>query len=208
MARARVHQHVNPLAKYFRELPVEPLDLEEVFEDPEAPLFLDIGCARGRFILEMARVNGSNNFLGVEIREPLVDDANAIRNEEGLGNLHYEFCNATFDLEVLLSELPEGWLKTVAIQFPDPWFKKRHAKRRIVKESLVETLVRHLADDGQIILQTDVEFIADEMLEIFQNSGALEPEALDESPFEIKTEREIAVENKGLPVFRFRLRKT
>ena len=37
MARARVHQHVNPLAKYFRELPIEPLDAEEVFEDPSLP---------------------------------------------------------------------------------------------------------------------------------------------------------------------------
>lgn len=205
MARARVHQHVNPLAKYFRELPIEPLDPDEVFDDPGLPLHLDVGCARGRFILEMARIEKGWNFLGVEIREPLVDDANKIRDEERLGNLHYEFCNATIDLDELLKEIPEGILKAVSIQFPDPWFKKRHAKRRMVKGSMVETIVRHLAEDGSILLQTDVDFIAEEMLEEFLRTGEFEMEQLDENPLAVKTERETAVENKQMPVYRYLL---
>lgn len=205
MARARVHQHVNPLAKYFRELPIEPLDPDEVFDVPGLPLHLDVGCARGRFILEMARIEKGWNFLGVEIREPLVDDANKIRDEERLGNLHYEFCNATIDLDELLKEIPEGILKAVSIQFPDPWFKKRHAKRRMVKGSMVETIVRHLAEDGSILLQTDVDFIAEEMLEEFLRTGEFEMEQLDENPLAVKTERETAVENKELPVYRYLL---
>ncbi|MCO6509960.1 MAG: tRNA (guanosine(46)-N7)-methyltransferase TrmB [Aridibacter famidurans] len=207
MARARVHQHVNPLAKYFRELPVEPLHLEDVFDDPALPLHLDIGCARGRFILEMARIEKEWNFLGVEIREPLVDDANEIRDQEKLGNLHYEFCNATFDLGELLKEIPESVLKAVTIQFPDPWFKKRHAKRRMVKGSMVRSILEHLADDGTVLLQTDVEFIAEEMLEEFLQTGEFEMEKLGENPLAVKTEREIAVENKGLPVYRYLLRR-
>ncbi|HUF04655.1 MAG TPA: tRNA (guanosine(46)-N7)-methyltransferase TrmB [Aridibacter sp.] len=207
MARARVHQHVNPLAKYFRELPIEPLDLEDVFDDPGLPLHLDIGCARGRFILEKARIEKGWNFLGVEIREPLVDDANRIRDDENLGNLYYEFCNATFDLEVLLENAPDGILKLVTIQFPDPWFKKRHAKRRMVKGSMVRTILRHLADDGTVFLQTDVDFIAEEMLEVFLETDEFLSEELRENPLPVKTEREIAVENKDLPVYRYLLRK-
>ena len=103
----RVHQHVNPLAKYFRELPIRPLNLDNAFRAPTLPLHLDVGCGRGRFLLEMAELEKETNFLGVEIREPLVEDANRLRDERGLGNLHYEFCNATFDLNVLLEKLPE-----------------------------------------------------------------------------------------------------
>lgn len=207
MARARVHQHVNPLARYFRELPVEPLQLGEVFDDGSLPLHLDVGCARGRFVLEMARVEEARNFLGVEIREPLVEDANAIRDEENLGNLHYEFCNATFDLGVLLKNVPDGTLQSVSIQFPDPWFKKKHAKRRMVKGTLVRDILRHLSDDGTILLQTDVGFIAEEMLENFLETGKLSSEALIENPMPVKTEREIAVEKKGLPVYRYLLKR-
>ena len=203
MARARVHQHVNPLAKYFRELPVEPLDLSKVFGDPGLPLFIDIGCARGRFLLGMAREDEGFNYLGLEIREPLVDDANKIRDEEGIGNLNYEFCNATFDLGTLLKDLPEGILKRVTIQFPDPWFKKKHAKRRMVKGNMVEVIAEHLAADGFILLQTDVEFVAEEMRETFGNSGLFDIEEIDSNPLQLKTEREIAVENKGLPVLRY-----
>jgi len=209
MARARVHQHVNPLAKYFRELPVEPLDLGEVFADPELPLFVDIGCARGRFLLGMAQKDRSFNYLGLEIREPLVDDANKIRDEEGIGNLHYEFCNATFDLGTLLKDLPEGILKRVTVQFPDPWFKKKHAKRRMVRGDMVEVIAELLSPDGYVLLQTDVEFVAEEMLEIFGGSGLFNIEEIGSNPLPVKTEREIAVENKGLPVFRYiaRLKK-
>ena len=207
MARARVHQHVNPLAKYFRELPIEPLELETVYESPMLPLHLDIGCARGRFILELARIDKGTNFLGVEIREPLVDDANAIRDEERLTNLHYEFCNASFDLGVLLSRLPEGTLRTVSIQFPDPWFKKRHAKRRMVKDPLVETIARHLSEDGVVVLQTDIDFVLEEMLEKFERSERFEAFETDVSPFAVKTERELAVENRSLPVYRYLLKR-
>lgn len=207
MARARVHQHVNPLAKYFREIPVEPLDVKNVFDVPDLPLHLDIGCARGRFILEMAQVEEAWNFLGVEIREPLVEDANHIRDDEGLGNLHYEFCNATFDLAELLKELPSGILRDVSIQFPDPWFKKKHAKRRMVNQPLIEAVETHLAEEGRIVLQTDVEFLLDEMLAIFEESGIFSIEELAESPYQIKTEREKAVENKGEPVYRYELKR-
>src|SRR5687768_9732699 len=104
MPRVRVHQHVNPLAPYYRFTP-KPIDIEKIFANPELPLHLDIGCARGRFILKMAEVEKSRNFLGVEIREPLVEEANRIKDENGLENLHYEFCNAMVALDKLLEKL-------------------------------------------------------------------------------------------------------
>ena len=82
MARVRVHQHVNPFSPYYTAAP-RPVDLETSFADPRLPLHLDIGCARGRFILRMAEAEPGWNFLGVEIREPLVTEANRDRGRSG-----------------------------------------------------------------------------------------------------------------------------
>ena len=201
MPRVRVHQHVNPLAPYYRFTP-EPIELEKIFADARLPLFLDIGCARGRFILRMAEVEKRQNFLGVEIREPLVAEGNRIAQEKELTNLHYEFCNAMVALDKLLEKIPEGVLQTVTIQFPDPWFKKKHAKRRMVNPELVETVVRHLAAGGKIFVQTDIEFLAEEIFELFRQREELREISITENPFPVKTEREKAVEEKNLPVFR------
>ncbi len=199
--RIRVHQHVNPLAPYYR---FEPLlfEIEKVFANPDLPLMLDIGCARGRFLLKMAAVEPRWNFLGVEIREPLVVEANRLAKENNLTNLRYEFCNASFALDKLLTNLPASLLQKVTIQFPDPWYKKKHAKRRMVKEDLVETIVGHLKITGTIFIQTDVDFLAQEMFAVFRENADLREIEIADNPFPVKTERENAVEEKDLPIYR------
>lgn len=202
MARVRVHQHVNPLAKYYLELPIIPLEIEKVFAESKFPLHLDIGCGRGRFLLEMAKIKKDWNFLGIEIREPLVIEANQIKEREGLENLHYQFCNATIDSGILFEKLPDDILQLVTIQFPDPCFKKKHAKRRMVKDELVENVVENLAFGGKVFIQTDVEFLAEEMFELFEQNELLRRIDVKENILPVKTERENSVENRNLPVFR------
>jgi tRNA (guanine-N7-)-methyltransferase len=148
----------------------------------------------------MAEAEPTWNYLGVEIRAPLVAEANRIARETNLTNLHYEFCNAMLWLGRLLDDIPAGVLRAVTIQFPDPWFKKKHAKRRMVNRELVETVVDKLAIGGRVFVQTDIEFLAEEMFELFRSDGRLAETRV--KPFAIKTEREKAVEAKGLPVFR------
>lgn len=201
MPRVRVHQHVNPFSPYYRQEPA-PIDTDEIFAKPSLPLHLDLGCARGRFVLRMAHERPDWNFIGVEIREPLVDEATRLAGEAGLTNLHYEFCNAMLWLERLLSDIPAGQLQVVTIQFPDPWFKKKHAKRRMVTGELVETVVSKLTAGGRVFVQTDIEFLADEMFELFRSDARLVEIEVAENPFAVKTEREKAVEDKGLPVYR------
>lgn len=200
--RVRVHQHVNPLAPFYRQSP-RPIDLLSIFPHPERPLLLDIGCARGRFLLRMAEAQPDWNYLGVEIREPLVDEANRLAAEAGHPNLHYTFCNAMLWLDRLLEAVPPGILQMVTIQFPDPWFKKKHAKRRMVNEEMIDTIARRLAPGGRVFVQTDIEFLADEIFERFRMEPRLEEKDRKvQNPFPIKTEREKAVEEKGLPVYR------
>ncbi len=201
MPRVRVHQHVNPLSPFYRFTP-KPIALEDIFANPNLPLHLDIGAARGRFLLKMAETNKSQNFLGVEIREPLVIEANRLARENNLTNLHYEFNNATYSLNTLLEKIPAAVLQIVTIQFPDPWYKRKHAKRRMVDENLVETIVRHLKIAGVIFIQTDVDFLAEEMCSLFRENESLREIVITENSFTVKTERETAVEEKGLPIFR------
>lgn len=201
MPRVRVHQHVNPLAPFYRFTP-QPIAIEKIFADPKLPLHLDIGCGRGRFVLKMAQQFPERNFLGAEIREPLVTEANRLARENDLTNLHYEFNNATYSLKELLENLPADALHAVTIQFPDPWYKKKHAKRRMVSANLVQTVVRHLSVQGKIFIQTDVNFLAEEMFEIFRDNSSLREVEISENPFPVKTEREIAVEEKNLPIYR------
>ena len=206
MPRVRVHQHVNPLSPYYRQAP-RPLDLADEFTNPSLPLHVDIGCARGRFLLRMATIVPDWNFLGVEIREPLVTEANRIAKESDRHNLRYEFCNAMLWLDRLLKDIPEGRLQMVTIQFPDPWFKKKHAKRRMVNVDLVQAIVDKLAINGSIFVQTDIEELSAEIFGYFSADERLGMSVLSANPFPVKTERECAVEAKGQGVYRVLFRK-
>ena len=150
----------------------------------------------------MAEAEPAWNYLGVEIREPLVDEANRIASEEGLTNLYYAFCNAMLWLGRLLENVPPGILQAVTIQFPDPWFKKKHAKRRMVNDEMVDTIARHLAPNGRVFVQTDIEFLAEEIFALFRADARFSEKAIEDNPFPVKTEREKAVEDKGLTVYR------
>jgi tRNA (guanine-N7-)-methyltransferase len=205
LAAVRVRQHVNPLGKKYQ-TPASPQDLEKIYAKPNQPLHLDIGCAKGQFLLNMAKIEPNWNYLGLEIREPLVVEANKLRSELALTNLHYLFCNVNNSVDSLLSSFPPGSLQRVTIQFPDPWFKTRHAKRRVVQPELVAELANYLAVGGVVFVQSDMEFIAVEMRDRFAAHPAYQKvgaeEWLAQNPLPVPTEREIGTQKKGEPVYR------
>ena len=122
-----MRQHVNPLSRFFQRNLILPT-AADLFEKKDLPIHLDIGCARGKFLLEMAIANKEWNFIGLEIRESLVIAAEKERVGLGLDNVKFLFCNANMSLSNLLSKTKPNQLKKVSIQFPDPWFKNRHRK--------------------------------------------------------------------------------
>ena len=205
LPRVRVRQHVNPLSKKYQ-TPVTSPNWEKVYTQPTNPLHLDIGCARGEFLLSMAQLQPDWNFLGLEIREPLVEQANAKVRELGLSNLHYLFCNVNNSLRALLDSFKTGTLQRVTIQFPDPWFKKRQAKRRIVQPELVDTLATYLASGGVVFLQSDIEAVAVEMRDRFDAHPAFYRQGiapwLATNPLPVPTEREISTLSSSEPVYR------
>lgn len=204
MAAVRVRQHVNPLSHKYQGIPDLP-DWQAIYAQPQRPLHLDIGSAKGHFLRAMAIACPEWNFLGLEIRAPLVDYCLQLRDAAAQDNLHFIFCNANATLTTLLNSLPAGTLQRVSIQFPDPWFKKRHQKRRVVQPELVATLAQALPSGSQVILQSDVEAVAVEMGDRFREHPDFQPTAtpwLAQSPFPAQTEREQVTQAKGLPVYR------
>lgn len=210
MSLVRVRQHVNPLSQKYQ-TPIQPPDWSQVYAAPTQPLLLDIGCARGSFLLEMATQQPDWNFLGLEIREPLVTRANEACQEAGLTNLHYLFCNANNSLNPLLSTLPAGVLHKVTVQFPDPWFKKRHQKRRVIQPEIVQAIAQYLIPGGEVFLQSDIEVVLLEMGDRFQEHPIFQRETASPeetpNPFPVATEREIFTLEQEKPVYRMGFRK-
>lgn len=212
----RVRQHVNPLSNKYSTPAAAPV-WSEVFADPLLPLHLDIGCAKGDFVREMAAQVTDWNFLGLEIRRPLVERALMRHGRAvaagGQRNLHFIFCNANNSLRSVL-ETYAGGLQCVSIQFPDPWFKKRHQKRRVVQPELVAVLAELMPVGAVVWLQSDIEAVAVEMCDRFDEycvgpdrSCAFVRDGagwLVQSPFPARTDRERVGVEKGLPVYRAR----
>lgn len=204
MAPIRVRQHVNPLSKKYQ-TPISPPDWDKIYATVTQPLHLDLGCGKGRFLLSMAQLEPNWNFLGLEIREPLVQEANNWRHELGFTNLHYLFCNVNNSLPLILSSLPAEVLQRVTIQFPDPWFKNRHNKRRVVQPELVAELAKYMPVGGIVFLQSDVEAVAMEMRDRFASHPAFQRQGerwLAQNPLPVPTERERSTLSRGEPVYR------
>lgn len=207
-----VRQHVNPLSAFFQQpRPLPPP--AELFADPVRPIHLDIGCARGRFLLALAQAEPERNYLGVEIRRALVSAAESDRQALGLQHLHYLFCNANVSLEGWLAALPEGLLERVSIQFPDPWFKKKHHKRRVLQPALLLAIAGALAEGRELFMQSDVLAVIEPMVALAEACGCFERPADDarpwraDNPLAVPTERETHVLGQGLPVYRVLYRR-
>ena len=200
----RIRQHVNPLSAKFQHVIPLP-NLADIYDNLQQPLHLDLGSARGTFLLEMAQLNPHWNFLGTEIREALVNEANDRRQTLNLTNLHYLFCNVNLTLKPLLQTLPPGVLRYVTLQFPDPWFKKRHHKRRVMQPNLVDTLAQGMPPGSTLFLQSDVEEIMVDMVTQVEAQGDFARQGQDwlpQNPLPVSTERERATQRKGQPVYR------
>lgn len=118
-----------------------------------APLELEIGCGYGHFLMERARSLPDVDFVGLEIRTKLGLDLQRKADNAGLTNLRSYVGDARLIVPTLFAP---GSLRAVHIQFPDPWWKKRHLRRRLVDRGLVNLLHLVLAPRGTLYLRTDI----------------------------------------------------
>ena len=157
-----MRQHVNPLSKNFNEIERFP-PLIEMYGDSKLNLHLDIGCASGQFLFDLALINTSWNYLGIEIREKLVKNAKLKVLEKEIKNLHFVFGNANNILNDVQNQFIFKNLKSISFNFPDPWFKKRHFKRRVIQPEFIDILSNSLQRETLIFIKTDVKDLFDYM---------------------------------------------
>lgn len=177
---------------------------------------VDVGCGSGRFLIWLAKNSPeSRNYLGLEIRQKLVQRSLFWVKDLALRNIHFMFANATISFEHLVSTYP-GPLIFVSVLCPDPHFKKRHHKRRVLQKPLVDSISKNLSIGGQVFLQSDVLEVAvdmrtqfDSLSDAFKHIDAInhnfECDAdgwLLHSPVGIRTEREIHAELEGSRIYR------
>ena len=150
-----MRQHVNPLSKNFFEIdPIPPLN--EVFKNPILPLHLDVGCASGDFLFELALKNENWNYIGIEIREKLVINANLKIKSLDNQNLYFSFGNANNIFDNYKNESLIDSISSISFNFPDPWFKKKHHKRRVIQSKFINFLSNSMQKRSLIFIKTDV----------------------------------------------------
>eukprot|EP01037_Dinobryon_pediforme_P040094 gene40094-49057_t len=127
----------------------------------------------------MAADNAGLHFLGLEIRRPVVDLCLRRKENSKLKNIHFLAVNANVDLDDILSSLRDREqpieIRAVTVQFPDPHFKSRHKKRRVVNPDLVDSLAKHLREGTEVFVQSDIEEVEIDMVNHLQNSKYFSP---------------------------------
>ena len=128
------------------------------------PLKLEIGFGMGNFLIEMAAKEPDSNFIGIDFyHKGIRKIMTRIRNLQ-LENIRIVYGDIRSKISILCQD---GELETVYINFPDPWPKKRHIKRRLIKPEFINQLAQKLDLEGSVYLATDSESYAYEMLNYF-----------------------------------------
>jgi tRNA (guanine-N7-)-methyltransferase len=129
------------------------LNFTDVFENTN-PVTIEIGFGMGKATAIIAAENSERNFLGMEVHRAGVGRLLGEIEKRGLSNVRIIEYDA---LEVLEYMVPDSSVSAFHIFFPDPWPKKRHHKRRLVRRPHTELLARKLAPGGYVYMVTDWE---------------------------------------------------
>ena len=138
------------------------LDLPALFGNPR-PVHLEIGFGNGESLALMARDNPDINYLGIEVHRPGVGHLLLKAEQLGLQNLRIARHDA---VELIHHGLADRSLAAVYLFFPDPWHKKRHHKRRILRPDFVDELARVIRPGGLFHAATDWEDYARQMMQV------------------------------------------
>ncbi len=191
----------------------EDLRAEQILRSPGAAngLELEIGPGRGTFIFERAAQSPDIHMLGLEIR---LKWASVVDERLHRGGLSDRCRVLAEDIRLALPRLAGGICRRIFVHFPDPWWKKRHAKRRLANGGVMDQMARLLQPGGELFVQTDVWGTARAYRDAIAAHGAFEPygdeagdPTLRENPYGARSPREKRAIADGMPVVRLRYRR-
>jgi tRNA (guanine-N7-)-methyltransferase len=175
-----------------------------------APLEVEVGTGKGLFLRNAAGGRPDIDFLGIEIVHKYARFAAAGLVKAGVSNARVVSSDA---LRIFAELMPDSSLAAVHVYFPDPWWKKRHRKRRVMNEAFVGHVERALAPGGTLHFWTDVEEYFHVTLELLAASTRLDgpipvPEAAAEHDLAYRTHFERRMRLNDEPVYRAEFRKS
>jgi tRNA (guanine-N7-)-methyltransferase len=148
----------------------KPDDLLARFQHPRRPLEIEIGPGKDDFVVQVAAEAPETNFLAIERLRERVDKLCARIRRAGLTNVRVFFGDARYVFDVLLR--PDQ-VQAVYVQHPDPYPKRRHARRRLFQPEFTERLARRLAPGGRISVSTDARPYAQQILTCLDETPGL-----------------------------------
>jgi tRNA (guanine-N7-)-methyltransferase len=171
-------------------------------------LELEIGCGHGGFALAFGARRPDAALVGIEQRKKFAELVAEKAARRGLGNLLI----LRGDGRLMAPRLfPAGSLAAIHVHFPDPWWKRKHERRRLVDDSMSTLLLRLLRPGGLLDFRTDVERYALDAVERLEEVGFLNeagPGRFCEAPAEeIPSTRERRYLETGQRVWRLRMRR-
>ena len=146
-----------------------PLRQERLFPRVQ-PLIVEIGFGNGDYLIQLARTQPDCNILGFEISGQSMDKAEAKIAKLGRDNARVIHGRAETALAHLLAPAS---VREFHINYPDPWFKKRHHRRRLISRATVDLLASRLAPGGRLLLATDIIDYAEMAHEILSTTAGL-----------------------------------
>jgi tRNA (guanine-N7-)-methyltransferase len=188
--------------RYGIEAPAAPLDLVQLF-GRAAPVVFEIGFGMGDYLLSRIAAEPERDFIGVEVHRPGVGRLLHLAEAAGCSNLRV----ASFDaVEVLRDWLVPASLDEIVIQFPDPWHKTRHHKRRLIQPAFAALAASRLKPGGLLSLATDWAPYAEHMLTVLNAEPLLRNETAEggfvpRPPARLRTKFEQRGERLGHAVF-------
>ena len=187
---------------YFRD-PDEHAEFRAMLETP-GPIELEVGSGKGLFMIEAASRDPATRFIGLELAAKYAALAQKRLEERAVANGRFFSCDA---VEVVTRDVPDQRLAAVHVYFPDPWWKARHKKRRVLNERMLQAIQRVLQPDGVLHFWTDVHDYYESTLELLASATTLSgPHFVDEPAtthsMDYRTHFERRTRLNGLPVYR------
>jgi tRNA (guanine-N7-)-methyltransferase len=176
----------------------KPLDLEAAFGNAN-PTVAEIGFGMGLATWQIAKDHPSTNYLGLEVHTPGVGRLLSDLDSRGIANVRVLRHDA---VEVFERILAPSSLSGLHVFYPDPWPKKRHHKRRLIRPGLTELLASRLAIGGYLYFVTDIEEYARWSLEVLSATPGLRNRFESFAPRqewrpETKFERHASLDGRG-----------
>jgi tRNA (guanine-N7-)-methyltransferase len=149
--------------------PALPLSSASCFAE-EKPLVVEIGFGMGAATWRIALERPDAVFIGIEVHKPGVGRLLSDIERNGIGNLKVIHHDA---VEVVESMTRPSSIHGFHVFYPDPWPKKRHQKRRIMKRDFVDLLVDRLVPGGYLYFVTDIQDYAERTKDLLDGTRDL-----------------------------------